>query len=266
MAGPAFPRVTGMQLIQRNPDLSAYLAADEAIDHDHPLVRETAARLRTTEGGAYAYAKAAYEFVRDEIPHSCDTGDQRVTWRASDVIGQRTGICYAKSHALAALLRAESIPTALCYQEFDVVHGLVAIRLPGRERWDRQDARGNKPGWTPTSRWTASSWPSPPSRSSARRTTRSCSRPRIRRSCGRCGPLLTSITWSGRCPPRCAETVQAPGLAGSLLGAPRGRGNGQALVAGRPVSASRTSAAVGAVPPRCAGTHQVSFASLGRTG
>ncbi|MET9480795.1 transglutaminase family protein [Streptomyces sp. NPDC006638] len=135
-----------MQLIQRNPDLSAYLAADEAIDHDHPLVRETAARLRTAEGGAYAYAKAAYAFVRDEIPHSCDTGDQRVTWRASDVIGRRTGICYAKSHALAALLRAESIPAALCYQEFDVVHGLVAIRLPGRERWDRQDARGNKPG------------------------------------------------------------------------------------------------------------------------
>lgn len=32
------------------------------------------------------------------------------------------------------------------------------------------------------------------------------------------------------------------------------------------VSASRASAAVGAVPPRCAGTHQVSDASLGRTG
>jgi transglutaminase-like putative cysteine protease len=135
-----------MQLIQRNPDLSAYLAADEIIDHEHPLVRETATRLRTAEGDAYAYAKAAFEFVRDEIPHSCDTGDQRVTWRASDVIGQRTGICYAKSHALAALLRAESIPTALCYQGFDVIHGLVAVRMPGRERWDRQDPRGNKPG------------------------------------------------------------------------------------------------------------------------
>jgi hypothetical protein len=32
-----------MQLIQETPDLSAYLAADEAIDHHHPLVRETAA-------------------------------------------------------------------------------------------------------------------------------------------------------------------------------------------------------------------------------
>ena len=34
-----------MQLIQNTPDLSAYLAADEAVDHDHPLVRETAARI-----------------------------------------------------------------------------------------------------------------------------------------------------------------------------------------------------------------------------
>ncbi|MGQ7747707.1 hypothetical protein ACUN29_04220 [Streptomyces sp. WC2508] len=29
-----------MELIQQVPGLSAYLAADEAIDHEHPLVRE----------------------------------------------------------------------------------------------------------------------------------------------------------------------------------------------------------------------------------
>ncbi|MFC9062170.1 transglutaminase, partial [Streptomyces sp. NPDC057074] len=27
-----------MELIQKTPDLSAYLAADEVIDHDHPRV------------------------------------------------------------------------------------------------------------------------------------------------------------------------------------------------------------------------------------
>lgn len=26
------------------------------------------------------------------------------------------------------------------------MHGLIAVRLPGRDRWDRQDPRGNKPG------------------------------------------------------------------------------------------------------------------------
>ncbi|OIJ68562.1 transglutaminase domain-containing protein [Streptomyces mangrovisoli] len=133
-----------MQLIQNDPDLSAYLAADEVIDHEHPLVRETAGRLARAAEDSYAYARLAFEFVRDEIPHSQDAGDPRVTWRASDVLEQRTGICYAKAHALAALLRAEDIPTALCYQRFDVLHGLVAVRFNGA--WHRQDPRGNKPG------------------------------------------------------------------------------------------------------------------------
>ncbi|WP_128378094.1 transglutaminase-like domain-containing protein [Streptomyces cavernae] len=133
-----------MQLTQENPDLSAYLAADEAIDHHHPLVREVAGRLASGVTDSYEYARAAFEFVRDTIPHSRDSGDPRVTWRASDVLEQGTGICYAKAHALAALLRAEDIPTALCYQKFEVVHGLVAVRFNGA--WHRQDPRGNKPG------------------------------------------------------------------------------------------------------------------------
>ncbi|MGW4034579.1 transglutaminase-like domain-containing protein [Streptomyces sp. NPDC004838] len=135
-----------MELIQQSPDLSAYLAADEAIDHEHPLVRETATRLRGDSSDVYAYAKTAFEFVRDAIPHSHDAGDPRVTWRASDVLRLRTGICYAKSHALAALLRAEGVPAALCYQNLGVVHGLVAVKVPGRDSWARQDPRGNKPG------------------------------------------------------------------------------------------------------------------------
>ncbi|MFE0250651.1 transglutaminase domain-containing protein [Streptomyces sp. NPDC059010] len=133
-----------MQMIQQTADLSAYLAADEAIDHHHPLVREVAARLADGVADSYDYARAAFEFVRDAIAHSQDSGDLRVTWRASDVLEQGTGICYAKAHALAALLRAEDIPTALCYQKLDVVHGLVAVRFNGA--WHRQDPRGNKPG------------------------------------------------------------------------------------------------------------------------
>ncbi|MFF3487889.1 transglutaminase domain-containing protein [Streptomyces sp. NPDC002701] len=133
-----------MELIQNTPDLSAYLAADEVIDHHHPVVRDTAAQLASQSADSYAYAQAAFEFVRDTIAHSQDSGDLRVTWRASDVLEQGTGICHAKAHALAALLRAEDIPTAFCYQQFDVVHGLVAVRFDGA--WHRQDPRGNKPG------------------------------------------------------------------------------------------------------------------------
>ncbi|MFI6206174.1 transglutaminase domain-containing protein [Streptomyces sp. NPDC051041] len=140
-----------MQLIQETPDLSAYLAADEAIDHHHPRVRETAAGLAGEVADSYEYARVAFEFVRDAIAHSQDSGDHRVTWRASDVLEQGTGICHAKAHALAALLRAEDIPTALCYQRLahddgsgHAVHGLVAVRFNGA--WHRQDPRGNKPG------------------------------------------------------------------------------------------------------------------------
>ncbi|MFE2284261.1 transglutaminase family protein [Streptomyces sp. NPDC059443] len=142
-----------MELIQEHTDLAAYLAADEAVDHGHPLVRETADALWTATGDAYSYAKVAFEFVRDTIPHSADSGDDRVSWRASDVLGTRNGICYAKSHALAALLRARDIPAGLCYQLLGdddgsnlAVHGLVALRLPGSDEWSRVDPRGNKPG------------------------------------------------------------------------------------------------------------------------
>ncbi|RPK37393.1 transglutaminase family protein [Streptomyces sp. ADI93-02] len=142
-----------MKLIQQAPSLSAYLAESEAIDHGHPLVRETAGRLGAGDLDAYTYASAAFAYVRDEIPHSMDTGDPRVTWRASAVLAARTGICYAKSHALAALLRAGGVHAGLCYQRLVggggadvVVHGLVAVRLPGWERWVRQDPRGNVGG------------------------------------------------------------------------------------------------------------------------
>ncbi|MGW8761241.1 transglutaminase-like domain-containing protein [Streptomyces sp. NPDC055815] len=142
-----------MELIQRNPDIEAYLAASEAIDHEHPRVREVSDRLADEHLDAYSYAEAAYAFVRDTVPHSMDSGDLRVTWRASDVLEQRNGICYAKSIAYAALLRARGIPAALCYQRLTeddgsdpVVHGLVAVLLPGERAWARQDVRGNKPG------------------------------------------------------------------------------------------------------------------------
>jgi transglutaminase-like putative cysteine protease len=142
-----------MELIAETTDPGRYLDADEAIDHRHPLVRETAARLRAGAPGPYEYAERAFGYVRDAVAHSADAGDQRVTWRASDALEQRTGICYAKAHALAALLRAEGIPAGLCYQRLTeddgtdpVLHGLIALRLPGRTRWSRVDPRGNKPG------------------------------------------------------------------------------------------------------------------------
>ncbi len=112
-----------------------------------------ATRLALDADDAYTYARTAFEYVRDTIPHSADSGDLRVPWRASGVVATRNGIRYAKSIALTALLRARSIPAGLCYQRLTdddganpVVHDLVALRLPGHDRWARVDPRGNRPG------------------------------------------------------------------------------------------------------------------------
>ncbi|MET7423258.1 transglutaminase family protein [Dactylosporangium sp. NPDC005555] len=127
-----------------------FLAADDVVQADHPGIRAAAGGLRGRHPDDAGFARAAYEFVRDEVRHSFDAGDPRVTVTASEVLEHRVGLCYAKSHLLAALLRAEGVPAGLCYQRLAtggggfVLHGLVAVHLGGA--WHRQDPRGNKPG------------------------------------------------------------------------------------------------------------------------
>jgi transglutaminase-like putative cysteine protease len=98
-------------------------------------------------------ARRAFLFVRDEVAHSWDIQGRRVTRSATDALRFREGICYPKSHLLAALLRRRGIPTAICYQRLTLldddsagyaIHALNAVYLNGR--WSRLDARGNKPG------------------------------------------------------------------------------------------------------------------------
>ncbi|MFE3542240.1 transglutaminase family protein [Nocardia sp. NPDC059177] len=108
-----------------------------------------AAELRRGAPDDIGFARAAFHWVRDEVRHSYDAQDPRVTLTAGEVLGERVGLCYAKSHLLAALLRVEGIPAGLCYQRLShgdghVLHGLVAVYLNGS--WHRQDPRGNKEG------------------------------------------------------------------------------------------------------------------------
>jgi transglutaminase-like putative cysteine protease len=71
------------------------------------------------------------------------------------VLHHGTGICFAKSHLLAALLRAVEIPAGFCYQVLrldppvdnePVLHGFNALYLATIDRWLRVDARGNTNG------------------------------------------------------------------------------------------------------------------------
>ncbi|MGE5452234.1 MAG: transglutaminase-like domain-containing protein [Acidobacteriota bacterium] len=133
--------------------MKPFLSPSPYIDFDHPLVREAAQALGDSGHSQTTLVKACFEFVRDEIRHSWDHQLNPVTCKASDVLRHRTGYCYAKSHLLAALLRAHGIPTGLCYQRLSVgdagapycLHGLNAVYL-NDWGWYRLDARGNKPG------------------------------------------------------------------------------------------------------------------------
>jgi transglutaminase-like putative cysteine protease len=94
--------------------------------------------------------KKCFEFVRDEIKHSWDYKCNPVTCKASDVLAHGTGYCYAKSHLLAALLRANNVPADLCYQRFTItdqppfcLHGLNAVHLEN-VGWYRKMQEGIK--------------------------------------------------------------------------------------------------------------------------
>lgn len=130
-----------------------YLAASPYIDLEHPEIQQLARRLAAESSGEQDCARRCFEFVRDRIRHSSDYRLNPVTCKASDVLQHGTGYCYAKSHLLAALLRANGIPAGLCYQRLSVgehgapycLHGLNAVYLRDFG-WYRIDARGNKSG------------------------------------------------------------------------------------------------------------------------
>jgi transglutaminase-like putative cysteine protease len=132
--------------------MNEYLNSTEVIDWRHPTIVDQTKRL--AGGSTVETARRSFEFVRDEIRHTGDHGAGPVTWRSSDVLVHKTGFCYAKSHLLAALLRASGIPAGLCYQRLLIsdgnppryaLHGLAAVELPD-QGWYRCDPRGNKPG------------------------------------------------------------------------------------------------------------------------
>lgn len=134
---------------------SAYLEASKLIDHTHPAIAAWVTAHKAGGRSEVEIAREAFEFVRDDIVHSWDIQSRRVTAKASDVLEYGEGICYAKSHLLAALLRRQSIPSGICYQRLTLgdtpetgfcVHALNTVYLPSLGRWIRLDARGNKPG------------------------------------------------------------------------------------------------------------------------
>ncbi len=132
-------------------DLREYLISETVVDWVTPSVSSKARELTLGLGSEIDRAQRLFEWVRDEIPHSKDIDSDIVTCSASEVLHVGTGICFAKSHLLAALLRAVGTPAGFCYQVLTqdsatgglALHGLNGLYLPSLGRWIRVDARGS---------------------------------------------------------------------------------------------------------------------------
>jgi len=132
---------------------TVFLAQGKYVDFSAENIQAKAAGLFDGVLGNTQKARIAYEFVRDQIPHSFDRTPAVITAKASDVLRHKTGICHAKANLLAAFLRSQGIPARFCFQHLTLmdddaagycVHCYNAVWLEGR--WVKVDARGNKPG------------------------------------------------------------------------------------------------------------------------
>ncbi len=133
--------------------MEAFLEASRYLDFHNAAIRQKAEALFSPAMNSVAKAKAAFAFVRDEIPHSFDCNAEHITAAASAVLTYQTGICHAKANLLAALLRGQGIPTGFCFQHITLgpddsqgycLHCFNAAWLAGK--WVKLDARGNTNG------------------------------------------------------------------------------------------------------------------------
>lgn len=131
-----------------------YLLETECIDYNNSVIQEKVKELKLNSDSQLKYIENAYKFVRDEISHSWDIKSEVVSRKASEVLINRTGICWTKSSLLAALLRANGIPSGFSYQfltraddnadEGYIIHALNTVFISELNKWIRLDARGNK--------------------------------------------------------------------------------------------------------------------------
>ena len=134
-------------------NLNDYLKLDNIVDYDNGLIKDLSDSLYEKSNGIIDYIKNAFTYVRDNIKHSNDYGINDVTCKASEVLEKGHGICFAKSHLLASLLRIKGIPCGFSYQKLVlddetnptlIYHGLNGVYIKELDKWIRLDARGNK--------------------------------------------------------------------------------------------------------------------------
>ena len=132
-----------------------YLEKTKYVDYDDAGVRKLAEKLKEESPDEISLIRNTYEYVRDNVRHSWDAQDTRVTVSAGDCLREGVGICWAKANLLAALLRVNGIPAGFSYQRLTLgdtpdtgycIHALNTVYVRSLQKWIRLDARGNKEG------------------------------------------------------------------------------------------------------------------------
>lgn len=129
-------------------EMDTYLESTDIIDWKSTSVMKRARSLSGVHN--FDTAKNCFLYVREVIPHCCDISATAIPLKASEVLVLGTGLCYAKSHLLAALLRANGIPAGFGYVRLAeprtasgfALHGFNWVFLK-EHGWFRIDARGN---------------------------------------------------------------------------------------------------------------------------
>lgn len=172
--------------VPESNDLGRYLEDTITIDWQTPSVSDCARRLLAGAASPAAGLERIFRFVRDEIAHSFDLEEgmraarsvpgspetdhapappappgrrdgfraRGIACSASEVLALGHGLCFAKSHLLAALARFAGHPTGFCYARLVddarpgrfVLHGFNAVYWAEAGRWLLLDARGDRPG------------------------------------------------------------------------------------------------------------------------
>lgn len=135
--------------------LEPYLRPTEFIDFEDGNVAEVARSIGLSASGRRDLVRRAFEYVRDQVPHSYDAGLRAPAAKASEVLQAGGSICWGKANLLSALLRANGIPSGISYQVLTkgetsdsgyMVHALNTVYVDDEVGWTRVDARGNKEG------------------------------------------------------------------------------------------------------------------------
>ena len=144
-----------MEKLLLNDSMNDYLTFSKYINGNDVRIVSKANEFKQKYTNEISLIKAVYEFVRDEIKHSWDIQDKRVTKSAviSDAVTSLGKML--RYSIIAALVRACGIPAGICYQRLTLgdtpdtgfcIHALNAVYIKSMDKWIRLDARGNKKG------------------------------------------------------------------------------------------------------------------------